>query len=128
MPGHWRVQFDLADVEGKDPVELRAVAETGRQGIVGNLDVPVSSAATGLVNGGLPSAAALSLLASDAGALPGKGTSAMTSNSRKHVHSHIPAPPREAGFSLLRLSAAQRIGLVLVVVALLWGGVFWALS
>jgi hypothetical protein len=52
----------------------------------------------------------------------------MTSDSHKHAHSHTPAPLREAGFSLLRLSAAQRIGLALVAVALLWGGVFWALS
>jgi len=29
VPGHWRVQFDLADVEGKDPVELRAMLKQG---------------------------------------------------------------------------------------------------
>ena len=52
----------------------------------------------------------------------------MTSEPHTHVRSHTPAPPREAGFSLLRLSAAQRIGLALVAVALLWGGVVWALS
>jgi hypothetical protein len=44
-----------------------------------------------------------------------------------HAHTHA-AAPRESGFSLLRLSAARRIGLALVAVTLLWGGVFWALS
>ncbi|MBB4198465.1 hypothetical protein GGD83_002266 [Rhodoblastus sphagnicola] len=52
----------------------------------------------------------------------------MASDSHKHAHVHLPAPSREAGFSLLRLSAARRVGLALVAVALLWGGVFWALS
>lgn len=53
----------------------------------------------------------------------------MASDSHGHTHSHSHAPaPREAGFSLLRLSALQRIGLTLIVVTLLWGGVFWALS
>jgi hypothetical protein len=53
----------------------------------------------------------------------------MAEHAHSHAHSHAPAaPPREAGFSLLRLSAAQRIGLALIAVALLWGGVFWALS
>lgn len=35
---------------------------------------------------------------------------------------------RDAGFSLLRLSAAQRFGIVLFALILLWGGVYWALS
>jgi hypothetical protein len=54
----------------------------------------------------------------------------MTSDSHTHAHApaRAPSPPREAGFSLLRLSAARRLGLALVVVALLWGGVLWALS
>jgi hypothetical protein len=51
----------------------------------------------------------------------------MASHFHGHAHSHSHAP-REARFSLLRLSALQRIGLSLIVVALLWGGVFWALS
>ena len=51
------------------------------------------------------------------------------SHGHEHAHAHSRAPaPREARFSLLRLSAAQRIGLALIVVALLWGGVIWALS
>jgi glucans biosynthesis protein len=29
VPGHWRVQFDLANVEGNDPVELRAFLKLG---------------------------------------------------------------------------------------------------
>ena len=29
VAGHWRVTFDLAEVEGKDPVELRAVLKQG---------------------------------------------------------------------------------------------------
>ncbi|MCW2285307.1 hypothetical protein M2323_003204 [Rhodoblastus acidophilus] len=54
---------------------------------------------------------------------------ASDSHGHAHAHSHNHAPaPREASFSLLRLSALQRIGLTLIVVTLLWGGVFWALS
>jgi len=29
VPGHWRLQFDLANVEGNDPVELRAYLKLG---------------------------------------------------------------------------------------------------
>lgn len=29
VPGHWRVQFDLAEVEGTDPVEMRCVLKIG---------------------------------------------------------------------------------------------------
>ena len=29
VPGHWRVQFDVAGIEGKDPVELRAFLKLG---------------------------------------------------------------------------------------------------
>jgi periplasmic glucans biosynthesis protein len=28
-PGHWSVQFDVAGIEGKDPVELRAFLKLG---------------------------------------------------------------------------------------------------
>jgi hypothetical protein len=45
-----------------------------------------------------------------------------------HGHSHAGPAPREAGVSLLRLSVVQRLGFVLVAVALIWGGVWWALS
>jgi len=61
--------------------------------------------------------------------LAGEGKGGMASHSHEHAHSHAhAAPPREAGFSLLRLSALQRIGLALVIVTLLWGGVLWALT
>jgi hypothetical protein len=42
-------------------------------------------------------------------------------------HDHLPATavPR---FSLLRLSAAARVGGALVVIAWLWAIVFWALA
>ena len=29
VPGHWRVQFDLADVQGAEPVELRLQLTVG---------------------------------------------------------------------------------------------------
>jgi hypothetical protein len=58
-----------------------------------------------------------------------------------HVHAHSPepahdpyhvhglAPARHAvGFSLLRLSALQRLGIVAVALILIWSGVHWALS
>jgi len=31
VPGHWRIEFDLAGVEGSDPVELRAYLQAGGQ-------------------------------------------------------------------------------------------------
>lgn len=48
-----------------------------------------------------------------------------------HDHRHGPAPVPErgaAGFSLLRLSALQRLGLVAIALVALWSGVRWALS
>lgn len=46
-----------------------------------------------------------------------------------HPHEHGHGPRRaEPGLSLLRMSAAQRLGGAAVVLALLWGGVFWALT
>ena len=36
--------------------------------------------------------------------------------------------PREAGVSLLRLSAGRRIAVALIAVVLIWCGVWWALS
>jgi hypothetical protein len=54
---------------------------------------------------------------------------AMTMPAEMHKHDHAaPAARHDPGFSLLRLSAAQRLGIVLVALALLWGGVYWALS
>jgi hypothetical protein len=43
-------------------------------------------------------------------------------------HLHAAPARREAGVSLLRLSVAQRLGFVLIAVALIWAGVYWALS
>jgi hypothetical protein len=46
-----------------------------------------------------------------------------------HKHDHAaPAARHDPGFSLLRLSAGHRLGIALIVVALLWGGVYWSLS
>ena len=39
-----------------------------------------------------------------------------------HAHSRVP------GFSLLRLSAWGRLGLAGVLIAALWGGIFWSMS
>ena len=49
----------------------------------------------------------------------------------RHAHDHAVRAPRvrqEAGFSLLRVSAAQRVGIVALALVLIWGGVWWALS
>jgi hypothetical protein len=43
-----------------------------------------------------------------------------------HVHP-LAAAGRQPRFSLLRLSAAARGGLALIVIAALWAGVWWAL-
>jgi hypothetical protein len=46
-------------------------------------------------------------------------------------HHHHPGhghPPAAISPSLLRLSAAERLAGVAVVVALLWGAVLWAMS
>jgi hypothetical protein len=45
-----------------------------------------------------------------------------------HAHSHAARGRKGAAFSLLRLSAAQRLGIVSIAVAALWGGVHWALT
>lgn len=46
-----------------------------------------------------------------------------------HAHDHAAKPtPREAGVSLLRLSAGRRIAIALIAVILIWCGVWWALS
>ncbi|MGJ0506709.1 MAG: hypothetical protein ACR652_06130 [Methylocystis sp.] len=42
-----------------------------------------------------------------------------------HVQGHIHVRPRPA--SLLEASAGARLGMVALLVALLWGGVWWAL-
>lgn len=37
-----------------------------------------------------------------------------------HPHAHLHAVPEAPGWSLLRLSAAARVGLAAIVVALVW--------
>jgi hypothetical protein len=44
-----------------------------------------------------------------------------------HPHAHRHATPVEPGFSLLRLSAVERLAGVGVIAALLWLAVWWAL-
>jgi hypothetical protein len=48
----------------------------------------------------------------------------------RHEHGHAHAAPAAyaPGFSLLRLSALQRLGIVSIALALLWSGVYWALT
>jgi hypothetical protein len=46
-------------------------------------------------------------------------------------HSHAPGQPHERASvspSILRLSAAERLAAVAVVIAVLWGAVFWAMA
>ena len=44
-----------------------------------------------------------------------------------HVHARAAAPARKAKLSLLQLSAAERLGFVLILLTGLWALVFWAL-
>lgn len=46
----------------------------------------------------------------------------------EHAHGYVMDAPKNAAFSLLRLSALQRMGLVLLGLVAIWGGVSWALS
>ena len=46
-------------------------------------------------------------------------------------HHHHPGhahPPATVAPSILRLPARQRLGAVAVLIALLWGSVFWAMA
>jgi hypothetical protein len=45
-----------------------------------------------------------------------------------HGHAHRHRVPMTPAFSLLRLSAVERIGAAATLVVLLWGAVFWAAS
>lgn len=45
-----------------------------------------------------------------------------------HHHSGHVHPPMGTGLSLLRMSAAQRLTIVAVAIALLWGAAFWAMA
>ncbi|MFM9973358.1 MAG: hypothetical protein ACKVON_02135 [Beijerinckiaceae bacterium] len=47
-------------------------------------------------------------------------------NAQNHVHDHAPAA--EPLFSLLQLSALQRLGGASCIVIVLWAAVFWALT
>jgi hypothetical protein len=49
------------------------------------------------------------------------------SHPHSHAHSHAPATPRPVPFSLLRLSMIERLVGAAALIALIWGGVFWAL-
>ncbi len=50
--------------------------------------------------------------------------------SHQHGHNHdVSAPVAQSpGLSLLRLSAAHRLGYVLLILIMLWGAVLWALG
>lgn len=50
-------------------------------------------------------------------------------HSHRHHH-HASARPRAGAvpYSLLRMSVGERLVYVAVVVAAIWGGVFWAVS
>ena len=56
----------------------------------------------------------------------------MTHSRLTHPHHHHPAgaahPAAQISPSLLRLSAAERLAGAAVVIALLWGAVFWAIA
>ncbi|HEU5276059.1 MAG TPA: hypothetical protein VFU97_20550 [Xanthobacteraceae bacterium] len=56
----------------------------------------------------------------------------MTHPHHHHPHHHHPAgaahPAAQIAPSLLRLSAAERLAGAAVVIALLWGAVFWAIA
>jgi hypothetical protein len=49
-------------------------------------------------------------------------------HSHEHGHAHDPSLIRPPGFSLLRLSALARLGGALALSAVLWLGVWWALT
>ena len=45
-----------------------------------------------------------------------------------HTHAQTTVrPAQRPGFSLLRLSVVERLGVALFFVALIWAGVFWAI-
>ena len=45
-----------------------------------------------------------------------------------HHHAGHAHPPAIVSPSILRLSALERLAAVAVVIAMLWGAVFWAMS
>jgi hypothetical protein len=45
-----------------------------------------------------------------------------------HAHEHAHAPQIRSTPSILRLSAAERLAVIAVVVIALWAGIFWAMS
>ncbi len=51
---------------------------------------------------------------------------AHTHHGHLHGHAHTHRAAMTPSFSLLRLSAVERIGSAAVLVLLLWGAVFWA--
>ncbi len=54
----------------------------------------------------------------------------MAGRDHDHHHRHVHSRPAAAAptMSLLRLSAAARLGGVAVLLALLWASVFWAMG
>jgi hypothetical protein len=53
------------------------------------------------------------------------------SHGRAHGHHHAAEerhPPASIAPSILRMSAAERLAVVAVVIAALWGTVYWALT
>jgi hypothetical protein len=45
-----------------------------------------------------------------------------------HHHTGHTHPPATVAPSILRLSALERLAAVVVIVAVLWGAVFWAMA
>jgi hypothetical protein len=46
----------------------------------------------------------------------------------RHSHGDAPHAPATVSLSILRLSAWERLAAVAVVIALLWGAVYWAVA
>lgn len=58
------------------------------------------------------------------------GTDPVMSHESHHHHHHPQGeahPPAAIAPSILRLSAAQRLGMALALIAVIWAAVFWAM-
>jgi len=52
-------------------------------------------------------------------------------HSHHHHHHHPPGvghPPATVAPSILRMSLFERLGIAMVLIAVLWGAVFWAMK